>query len=178
MKRIVFTLAFALVTQVANADSVTGRLAVAGLNTYSSGSITFEPPATILFADGSLGVMNSAPGALTMINVPDFATAPGNNLFKWTNGTDNVSMLIKTLSVEQSTSVFLNILGTSVVSQTGFDPTPYLFSFSSTRPDGTTSYSMDIVMAPVVVPEPASLVLLGIALVLGALVFRKKALQC
>ena len=174
MKRIALILALAavaLLPQGAGATSVTGRLAVAGLNTYNGTSITFEPPAEVLFADGSLGIMDSAPAAIAMINVPNFATEPGNNLFTWTSGGDTVSMLVTSFIVEQNSPLFLNVLGRSIISETGFTPTPYAFSFSSTRPDGTTSYSMDVAMAPSAVPEPAPLFLVGTGLILTALVF-------
>ena len=173
MRKLVFTLALA--TSLAfspkgSADPVTGRLAVAGLNTYNGTSITFETPSTVLFADGTLGIMDTMPEAIHMINVSSFATEAGNNLFTWTNGTETVSMLITSFTVEQNTALFLNALGRAVISETGFSPTDYAFSFSSTRPDGTTSYSMDVAMAPSAVKEPAPLFLIGSALALAALI--------
>ena len=93
MRKIILILA-ALCASIAFADPVTGKLAVAGLNLFNNNSITFEPPAVILHADGTLGIMDTAPMAINMINVPSFATETGNNLFTWTNGTENVHMLV------------------------------------------------------------------------------------
>jgi hypothetical protein len=66
---------------------------------------------------------------------------------------------------------FLNLSGTGLLTETGYDPTLATFSLTSTT-TGTTSFTVDATTATA--PEPGSLVLLGTGLLgLAFVVFWK-----
>jgi hypothetical protein len=72
-----------------------------------------------------------------------------------------------------------NTLGTLILSGlgtltfTGFDPTPAIMTITA-QGNGATSYSGTVVVAPAVVPEPASIMLMGVGLA-GLAVIRRRS---
>ena len=160
--------AFAMVPS-ARATSVSGSAALAGVNTYTLSSVTFDGPGVVFKSTGSLAT--GIPGAPVMSTVTmdpsvDFATADGIQLF--TNGV--VTMTINTWNVLTDTAVFLNIEGTAVLTQTGFSPLDYDYTLTSTTVGTSTTYAL--ALDPI--PEPGTLFLVGSGLLgLAALLFRR-----
>lgn len=164
MKKLLLTMMLVLGIAVARATPITGKLAVAGIDTFTNTGITFMGPGVVLLGTSDFTPFNMA--TLTMSNF-NYATAAGTTLFTGTAGVDMVTMTILGLTSESDLGNFLNISGTANLTLTGETPTLYDFTLTSTHPDGSTSYTLDIVPASAV-PEPASLFLAGIGLLFVA----------
>lgn len=154
MKNVLLALLLCVSSLPALATSITGKLAVAGLNTYSTTGVTFVNPGTVLLASGDFAALDTPP----TINLTSFsfASAAGTMLFNQ----DGISATILSFAVEKDTANFLNASGVVQVIEAGFAPTDFAFTLVSTRPDGTTSYTADVV-GLAAVPEPGTLVLVG-----------------
>jgi hypothetical protein len=167
---VVLAMAFAFVTR-ARASSITGDVSIAGLDSYTATSVTFTNPGIVLTSTGSLSTMLSVP-LVTFNNITSFSTEAGKVLFDWNHSGIDIKMTILALTVLSDTSKFLNVVGTATMTETGFSPTKYDFSLTSTT-TGVTSYTLDA-LPPSTVPEPGSLLLVGSGLVsLAVLLYRK-----
>ena len=167
MKKLILIIALALSVSIARATPITGNLALAGVGTYTSTSFTFNGPAFVLVATGSL-----SPLLGLMITPHNFAysTAPGEHIFT----SPGVTLDVLTMLVVNNNSNFLNIKGTMELSQPGFDDTMYAYTMTATRPDGVSSYTLTAVPAAAI-PEPVSLILVGTGLLVLALAKRRAA---
>jgi|SRR6516165_4470218 hypothetical protein len=167
---LIFFMTFALAlafAPLAMANSITGDLAIGGTNMHSLTGITFNNPAVIFLATGSLAVMSSVP-TLTLNNIT-FATATGESLFDWNHGGTDIKMTLLNLTVEKNSPRFLNVKGTATLTQSGFSPTKYDYSLASTA-TGVTSYALTLST----VPEPGTLGLLGTGVLGLAAMIRRK----
>jgi len=154
MRTIALTLVVALAPS-AWATSITGHVAVAGIDTYNATSVTFENPALVLAATDDLSVMLGN-RMITLNNIADFATEPSKTFFTWTNTGVTVDMVIQSLTVQTNNAQFLTLFGTAMISETGFDPTLFDYTFSANRPDGISSFTVNVA-PPSIVSEPATL---------------------
>jgi hypothetical protein len=145
------------------ADSITGDIALGGTNTYDATSLSFTSPGFVFHATGSLGVMTGFP-VVTLSDIT-FATAPGELLFDWNHGGTDITMTLINLVVDHNGPTFLNTHGEATFTETGFSPTDYDFSLTSTT-TGVTSFALTA-SPPAVIPEPPPRVLVLIGLVVG-----------
>jgi|SRR5215469_11336306 len=176
MKKIALGIALALVlARPAHGTSITGNLAIAGATAYTSTGIQFSNPSVTLIATGNfLPLLTQT----EMLNSFNFASAPGATLF--TTVSPALAMNIQTLSVITNTGTFLNIAGTALFMEPGFDPTLYEFTLTATRPDGVSSYTLTAVPeATVVTSEPLTLFLVGSGLLClaGVKLYRRQRLS-
>jgi hypothetical protein len=86
--------------------------------------------------------------------------------------------LSSSMVVSQS-STFLDVTGTGMISKNNFTSTPGTWSFTSTRSDGGTSSTFGFQAQSAAVPEPTSIVLVGVGLagMTGFKLLRKRRIQ-
>jgi len=149
------------------------NLSLHGNDTYTatatSFSITFSPPMQITATNGSFTVLNPLPVTATMNTNPlTNTTAAGFSLYSATDGTghstDLVAASITSFVYTPGLVPSLTVNGAGTLDLTGFSPTPGNFSITTQGPTGATvTFSATSIAAAV--PEPASLTLLGSALI-------------
>jgi hypothetical protein len=156
-----------LFPQQAQATMVTGDITFSGIVTYDSTSLGSATrvltwnSSSVLSNSGDFAGFTFVGQAVTMAATYIFSSStPTPGL--WSVGGFTFD-LISTTIVSQSNS-FLNLTGTGFVSGNGFDPTPFLWSFTSTSAGGNHITFGFLSDATTAVPDGGMTVtLLGVA---------------
>jgi len=149
-------------------------LSLNGNDTYTatatSFTINFSNPANVGAASGSFTALAPLPatGAATMIATLSNTTAAGFTLYTATVGavtTDLVAASITGFSFVSGALPTLTVTGAGTLDLTGFTPTPGIYTITTQGPTTAAVTFSATSVASAVVPEPASLTLLGSALI-------------
>jgi hypothetical protein len=109
---------------------------------------------------GTLAAM-AAPWTFNSGTLATPAPGPATNSL-WSVGNFTFDLMSSTVVSQSST--FLDVTGTGTISGNSFSPTPGTWSFTSTRSDGGTSSTFGFQAQSAAVPEPTSIVLVGVGL--------------
>jgi hypothetical protein len=172
MKRFLALAALALASGAASATNITGNIALAGADTYTTSGIHFDGPGIVLIGTGNFA---------TLIG-DTFPVFPPSHQLVFAHGSGRVafdiggiSMDLLTLNVMSENANFLNIIGTANMIEPGFTTTLYDYTLTATRPDGVSSYTMTAA-PPAPVAEIGTLLMVGTAFfvfAIGGLVRRR-----
>jgi len=170
---------------LALAIPITGSIGIAGSDTFTSTSMTFLGPGTVISTSGTFNSFTGFGSTLTLNSFSFNSSADGTTLFSLTN------ILGQTLSFDITgitasgtipTLGYPNeeVAGTGTLNDVYFHSpyTPTAASFVlSTNTNGSTTFALDA-STEAVVPEPSSLLLFGSGLVsaVGALIRKRRIL--
>lgn len=156
----------------ASAVPITGQISLTGSDTFTPTSVDFQGLANIQTSSGSYAsVLGTCNGCVTMT---DFSSSSTN--FVVYSGSNGLSLTLTNVvfSFIDDTIDSLGVIGTGTATLTGFDPTPASFSLTTQGIANDGPFSFSATTIPSAVPEPASLMILGSALLGFGLVRRRR----
>ena len=153
----------------AYATPIMGSIDISGISTtHTATSVTFQNPASILITEGDFTELGTCAGCITMGTPFSTGSSLPFKLFTGSNNSDTVTLNVTSDSFHTLGAGGLQILGTGIVSLSGFDDTTGFFSLTIPS-SGLASFDLKTS-----VPEPATLMLFGAGLLGCALFLRRR----
>jgi hypothetical protein len=156
---------------------VTGTLSLNGVDTFTATSISFANPANIGADSGSLALLGTCTGCVTMSN---FNSASTNFLvYSATNAGITTTLTLNSAVFTETPNLIggfnLDIAGTGTITETGFQNTSGAFELTTQSSSGAALFTFSSTTVASNVPEPSTwaMMILGFMGV-GFMAYRRK----
>lgn len=151
----------------AHADLITGQLSLAGGDSFTSSSITFNGMGDIVGDNGAFTEMGTCATCVALTSFT--SSSSGFQLYNATNNGNTTTLTLDNITLFQFVTGpdfdTLTIKGTGTATLTGFDPTSGAITLTTQGPTGSTATDqLSFSSTTIPVPEPSSLMLLGTGL--------------